>query len=308
MNPKISVIVPVYKTEEYIYRCIDSILYQTFADFECILVDDHSPGICPQICDEYAKKDSRIKVIHNKNNTGSSLSRKIGFEHSSGDYIQFIDSDDWLEPNMLEMLYAAAIGENADIVMCDYYRNHQNDYYYEMQTIDTENKFNNLGLIHWCAVWNKFFHRKIISRIKFPVSSKYEDRYITQQAYFYAEKIVKIRYPLYHYFTNNHSSINEDIYKKYLGWRENILLTVNFLQENLKDKFFLIEGNINDNINRFKLKVIRNKLLFKDSSLLFFYPKSKFFRWIFLRLLKESLKMIVPYNLYIFFLKQGNIK
>ena len=116
---KISVIVPVYNTEPYLARCIDSILNQTFTEFECILVNDCSPDNCPAICDEYAKKDKRIKVIHNQQNQGSSLSRQIGLAQATGDYIQFADSDDWIECNMLEEMYGKAIEGNFDIVYCD---------------------------------------------------------------------------------------------------------------------------------------------------------------------------------------------
>ena len=97
---KVSAIVPVYNVEKYIYRCVDSILNQTFSDFELILVDDGSPDNCPQICDEYAKKDSRIKVIH-KENGGLSSARNAGLDIASGEWISFIDSDDWIHKDYL---------------------------------------------------------------------------------------------------------------------------------------------------------------------------------------------------------------
>jgi glycosyltransferase involved in cell wall biosynthesis len=108
-NTKVSIIVPVYKVEQYLERCVDSILSQTFTQFECILIDDCSPDNCPALCDEYAKRDARVKVIHKPRNEGLPQARKTGFDNSSGDYIQFVDSDDWIEPDMTERLYAAAI-------------------------------------------------------------------------------------------------------------------------------------------------------------------------------------------------------
>ena len=101
--PLISVIVPVYKVEPYLARCIDSILAQTFTDFELILIDDGSPDNCGRICDEYSQKNNRIQVIH-KENGGLSSARNAGMEICKGDYIYFIDSDDWIEPDMYEKL------------------------------------------------------------------------------------------------------------------------------------------------------------------------------------------------------------
>ena len=299
MNPKVSVIIPVYKVEKYIRRCIDSVLAQTLADFECIIVNDCSPDSSPQICDEYARKDARIKVIHKPQNEGLPQARKTGFENSTGEYIQFVDSDDWMEPVMLEKLYCEAIASGADMVACDYYRDDTQSYYYEVQTIDTENNFNNLGFVQWAAVWNKLCHRKIIAEVTFPVAGKYEDRAITQQAIFFSKKIAKIPYPLYHYCTNRESAFEQNILKKYRDWRDNIVFTVDFLQAHLEHDFARIEKETNDNINRFKLKVFRNRLFFKDPSLVFFYPKSKFFRYLFCRLLKEIFMLILPHGFFV---------
>jgi glycosyltransferase involved in cell wall biosynthesis len=118
--PMISIIVPVYKVEPYLRRCIDSILAQTFTDFECILIDDGSPDNCPTICDEYAKKDSRIIVIHQENK-GVSAARNAGLDRAKGEWIGFVDSDDWIEPNMYETLLKACTTENGDIAACNYF-------------------------------------------------------------------------------------------------------------------------------------------------------------------------------------------
>lgn len=111
--PEISIIVPIYKTESYLERCINSILNQSFTDFELILVDDGSPDSCPQICDAWAKKDKRICVIH-KENGGLSSARNAGIYITRGNYIGFVDSDDWIAPDMYEMLYNSATKHNAD--------------------------------------------------------------------------------------------------------------------------------------------------------------------------------------------------
>lgn len=114
-NPKISVIIPIYNVEKYLDRCMESILNQTFKDLEIIMVDDGSPDGCPAMCDEYAKRDNRIKVIHKKN-AGLGMARNSGLDIATGDYIAFCDSDDFLSKNMYEILYTEAIKNNCDAV------------------------------------------------------------------------------------------------------------------------------------------------------------------------------------------------
>lgn len=116
----VSVIVPVYKAEVYLHRCVDSLLSQTMKDFEILLIDDGSPDKSGVICDEYASKDDRIRVFH-KENGGVASARQLGIENVKGEYTIHADPDDWVEPTMLEELYSKAKKENADMVICDYY-------------------------------------------------------------------------------------------------------------------------------------------------------------------------------------------
>ena len=115
-NPKISVIVAVYKAEAYLHRCVDSLLAQTFQDFEILLIDDGSPDNSGKICDDYAKQDARIRVFH-KENGGVGSARQCGIDHARGEYTTHVDSDDWVEPTMLEEMYAKAKEDDADIVL-----------------------------------------------------------------------------------------------------------------------------------------------------------------------------------------------
>ena len=115
ISGKISVIIPVYNVEKYLDRCIKSVVNQTYTDLEIILVDDSSPDKCPQMCDEWALKDNRIKVIH-KENEGLGFARNTGIDNATGEYLCFVDSDDYIEPTMLEECFAAAKRENADAV------------------------------------------------------------------------------------------------------------------------------------------------------------------------------------------------
>lgn len=116
---KVSIVIPVYKTDQYLRQCVDSLIAQTYKNLEIILVDDGSPDDCPELCDEYAMADSRIKVIH-KNNSGISSSRKTGIEASTGDYITVVDSDDWIEPDMVEESINMAVKSESDCVIFPY--------------------------------------------------------------------------------------------------------------------------------------------------------------------------------------------
>ena len=119
--PKVSIIVPVYNVEKYLQCCVDSLLHQTLADIEIILVDDGSPDNSPAICDEYAKQDDRVKVIHKKN-AGQGLARNTGLETAAGEYVTFVDSDDFVDTEMYRKLYSIAMDTNADAVYCTFQR------------------------------------------------------------------------------------------------------------------------------------------------------------------------------------------
>lgn len=120
-SPKISIIIPVYNAEKYLHRCLNSILSQTFTDFEVLLINDGSPDNSGKICDEYALNDSRIKVFH-KENGGVSRARQVGTDYANGEYIIHVDPDDWIEPSMLQDLYNKAFDDNVDMVICDFYK------------------------------------------------------------------------------------------------------------------------------------------------------------------------------------------
>ena len=115
--PTISIVVPVYNVGRYLRKCVDSILAQTFTDFECIHIEDGSPDNCPAICDEYATKDTRVIVVHQKN-AGVSAARNAGLDVAKGEWIGFVDSDDWCDPEMFEFLYRNAKEKQVDISMC----------------------------------------------------------------------------------------------------------------------------------------------------------------------------------------------
>lgn len=118
-QPKVSIIVPIYNVEKYLDRCVQSLIHQTLKNIEIILVDDGSPDNCPAMCDEYAKQDNRIKVVHKKN-AGLGMARNSGIEVATGEFVAFVDSDDYVDTSMFELLYKEALKTQADAVFCAY--------------------------------------------------------------------------------------------------------------------------------------------------------------------------------------------
>lgn len=213
--PTISVIVPVYKVEPYIHRCVDSILAQTFSDFELILVDDGSPDNCPQICDEYAEKDNRIHVIH-QNNGGLSAARNAGLDAARGECISFIDSDDWISPNMLSVMYEAIQSTNADMAICGvntvYDENYSTEQYpsdYDMKDgcVNQQEGIQLLSSQAWYYViaCNKLYKKQIFCEIRFPEGYSHEDAAIVHRVFGNCKKIMCISQPLYNYLQRDNS-------------------------------------------------------------------------------------------------------
>ncbi len=178
---KISIIVPVFKVELYLRQCIESIINQTYQNLEIILVDDGSPDKCPVICDEYAALDKRIRVIH-KNNGGLSDARNTGLEIATGDYIGFVDSDDWISLTMYEELISVAIEYGADISCCGYNRIDNNSVL-ESKLFSDKGKISGIDLLRdiFCrngdnvVVWNKIYKVGLFKNVRFPVGEIHED-------------------------------------------------------------------------------------------------------------------------------------
>ena len=204
MNPKISVIVPVYKAEKYLHRCVDSILAQTFTDFEVLLIDDGSPDRSGDICDEYAKKDSRVRVFH-KENGGVSSARQCGIDNAQGEYTIHADPDDWVEPNMLEELYAKAKEDDADVVICDFYVNNADRQIYNKQepsALDHETVLRELFQQLHGSCWNKFVRRDcyIKNKVQFELGLSFcEDLYFHACLLKNARTISYLSKAFYHY-------------------------------------------------------------------------------------------------------------
>lgn len=203
-GPKISVIVPVYKVEPYLRKCLDSVVNQTYRNLEIILVDDGSPDSCGTICDEYAARDERIKVIHKANN-GVALARNVGLDAATGDYIGWVDSDDWIEPEMFEAMLAAVEAYNADIAICsrmEIYPDHS--FPMGWQQAELLNKEQAVALLvednvirsYLC---DKLWKRGLFQDIRFPQLKVFEDMAVMYQLFMRAERVVCLPDVLYHY-------------------------------------------------------------------------------------------------------------
>lgn len=204
----ISVIVPVYNVDNYLSRCIESILNQSEPDFVLILVDDGSTDTSGAICDNYAEKDKRIHVIH-KENGGLSDARNKGVDwsliNSKSEWITFIDSDDWIHPEYLNFLLSAAISSNVDISVCRYEEKNEFSEYDHVNNLfdvyDTEDLYVNQR-VNMVVAWGKLYKKVIFQNLRFPYGKLNEDEFTTYKALFQYKRIAFLDNALYFYFQN----------------------------------------------------------------------------------------------------------
>lgn len=230
-NPLISVVVPVYNVEKYLRQCIDSILSQTYMNLEIILVDDGSRDSSGSICDEYAKIDNRIVVLH-KPNGGLSSARNAGIDIAKGEYIGFVDSDDWIEHDMYERLFDSICESGADIAVCGLFREYRdravrcsvngNKVYRPDEAVGKllENSdFQD-------HAWTKLYKKSLWSEIRYPLGRYYEDMLTTYKLFLQSYKIVLINQCLYHYRQRKGSIVRNgfnDVRLAYLEAAESFL-------------------------------------------------------------------------------------
>lgn len=212
MKKKVSVIIPVYNVEEYLRKCLDSILDQTYKYLEVILVDDGSPDQCPYICDQYATKDERIKVIHKKNG-GAASARNIGLEIASGEYICFVDSDDYVDKYYIQSLIEQLENTKSDISVCSYVNVLSDKKVPEIleKTGDYLARDYLLQfLTDWrCGlIWNKLFSKAIVGNIRFEEGHVIDDEFFTYLVVLNARKVHVKNEQLYYYRERENSAMN----------------------------------------------------------------------------------------------------
>lgn len=211
---EVSIIVPVYQVENYIRQCIDSILVQTFTDFELILVDDGSKDRSGKICDEYAVLDQRVKVIH-KENGGLSDARNCGMDQAVGNYFMFVDSDDYIAPTMLEYLYKALMNKEADIAVCNFLHFFEEDRKRDFSTNIQSEVLSGAEIFYsrknervygiWTVAWNKLYKRETLGNVRFRFGKYHEDEFWANDIYQMDIKVVTIPECLYYYRQRDNS-------------------------------------------------------------------------------------------------------
>ena len=214
MQEKISIIVPVYNVEKYLHRCVESVLNQSYKNLEIILIDDGSTDESGKICDEFKKNDNRIKVVH-KENGGISDARNAGLNEATGEYIAFVDSDDWISPVMIERLYHTLKEYKTKLVVCEPIyvyetyvsetqfsgRSFELDKSHALEMLLADRKFRSV-------LWNKLYARALWNDVRFPENRHYEDVHVMYKIYDRCENVAYIDQGLYYYFQRRSSIVH----------------------------------------------------------------------------------------------------
>lgn len=230
--PLISVVVPVYKVKDYLGRCLDSILSQSFTSFDLIIIDDGSPDECGKICDKYAAKDNRVIVIHQENQ-GQAEARNVGIEwalkNSDSEWITFIDSDDWIHEDYLKLLYENANEYNVNLSICNCIKTSEYNVEYfkpdkDVRLFDPED--------FWCfrqygGPWAKLYKKECFRDIRFPKGIIYEDVFIIYRLIFMQTKLIYLEAPLYFYTIRENSTVTSK-------WTPRVLKQIEGMKEQIK--------------------------------------------------------------------------
>ncbi|MGL5150607.1 MAG: glycosyltransferase family 2 protein [Clostridium sp.] len=320
MQPEISIIVPVYKVEKYLRRCIDSILAQTFKNFELILIDDGSPDNCGKICDEYAEEDERVVVIH-KENGGQSSARNLGLDIAKGKYIGFVDSDDWIEPDMYETLYNLILKSNKDIANIGFSFITENIYknfskHCEMY-LNTDKAIEELikHKLYGNYFWANLFKSSLINKFRFKEGIIFEDIDLMYKIIHVSNGVITLGESKYNYLQREDSTVGEVSKKLTIDFTNVLYERKNFLNEKYKEIYTKNKNIINENLiyqsQRYINYFIKNEL--KSNNFKDFYKCIKILNscfWFNLfsknNNLKEKIVLIIlkinP-NLYLYLLK-----
>ena len=219
----ISVIIPVYKVEKYLDQCVESVVTQTYKNLEIILVDDGSPDKCPEMCDSWARKDSRIKVVHKKNG-GLGDARNAGLAIAKGDFIGFVDSDDWCESCMYEELLHACLKFDVLVSACNVWVDWENGWPTSCTEFEKENRcWNQLEIQeNFCVgkltawAWNKLYKRDVVDFLSFPHQA-YEDIPVARNLYPKLERLAFTGTALYHYRQRSSSIVNSSVRRSHFA-------------------------------------------------------------------------------------------
>jgi len=256
----ISVIVPVFKAEEYLNRCVESLLSQTYNLIEIILIDDASPDNCPELCDNYAKSYNNFKVIHLENSgIGVSRARNVGLENATGEFVAFVDSDDYVHNEIFSYLIELLIAnKSANMAMCSYQKFNESIIEFEDISKRDEIVFDDMDAMNliiddqnMSAVWGKLYRSSVFEDLRFPDGRHNEDMFLMPYIFQNAKKIVYAPKPLYYYFQNNKSLCRSDFDYNKLDmiyaiqiWKEHISAEFPILDYKVKSHYYSSIFNI----------------------------------------------------------------
>lgn len=237
-QPKVTIIVPVYNVENYLPRCIESILNQTYGNLEILIIDDGSTDNSGKICDQYARQDTRINVIH-KQNGGLSDARNVGIDNASSEYVFLLDSDDWIDPKAIEVLHNIAEKEKADIVECGFREIKSDRILNSDACTGRVAKISTSKAVQECitwgqikpVAWNKLYKRSVIGAVRYPIGRYHEDEFTTYKILYNAKNIFYVDLAFYNYDRSRSDSITSKFKIQNLDGCEAMRQKIHFINE-----------------------------------------------------------------------------
>ena len=237
----VSIIIPVYHIEDYLDRCVRSAVSQTYSNLEIILVDDGSPDRCPEMCDQWAAADPRIRVIHQKNG-GLSAARNAGLDAASGDYILLLDSDDYISPDAVQLMIKAIFSTGADMSVCGFLQgSEENHHFTEIQsdhpeTMSAETALlqmysDNYSALKFGTAWGKMYKHNLFDNIRYPNGKLFEDIYTTHKLLIKSRKIAVLKAQLFYYYQRPDSIMNMNYSLKKLDYLQALVERVDFFRQ-----------------------------------------------------------------------------